>query len=97
LKLATEVSPRAFPPFNLLGRTYLALDRFEDAEMTYERAATVASPGDRKQLAGIYGFQGVGDGFMKLKKKPSAARAYRRALELDPGNRELEQKLSQAS
>jgi tetratricopeptide (TPR) repeat protein len=97
LKLATEVSPRAFQPMNLLGRTYLALDRFEDAELTYERAATVASAGDRKQLAGIYGFEGVGDGFMKMNKKPSAARAYRRALELDPGNKDLEQKLSHAS
>lgn len=97
LKLATEVSPRAFQPFNLLGRSYLALDRFEEAEVTYERAATVASPGDRKQLAGIYGFEGVGDGFMRLKKKPSAARAYRRALELDPGNKGLEQKLSRTS
>ena len=96
LKLATEVSPRAFQPFHLLGRTYLALDRFEEAEVTYERASTFASPGDRKELAGQYGFSGVGDGFMKAKKKPSAARAYRRALELDPGNRELESKLAAA-
>jgi tetratricopeptide (TPR) repeat protein len=96
LKLATEVSPRAFQPFNLLGRTYLALDRFEEAEVTYERAAALASPGDRKQLAGIYGFEGVGDGYMKAKKKPSAARAYQRALELDPGNKELEQRLAGA-
>jgi tetratricopeptide (TPR) repeat protein len=96
LKLATEVSPRAFQPFNLLGRTYLALDRFEEAEMTYERAAGFASAGDRKQLAGAFGFEGVGDGFLKAKKKTSAARAYRRALELDPGNKGLEQKLSKA-
>jgi len=96
LKLATEVSPRAFQPFNLLGRTFLALDRFEEAEVTYERAAVLASAGDRKQLAGIYGFEGVGDGYMKAKKKPSAARAYQRALELDPGNKELEQKLARA-
>lgn len=96
LKLATEVSPRAFQPFNLLGRTYLALDRFEEAEVTYERAAGFASPGDRKQLAGIYGFEGVGDGFMKAKKKPSAARAYRRALELNPGNKDLEHKIAKA-
>lgn len=94
LKQATEVSPRAFQPFNLLGRSYLALDRFEEAEVTYEHAADFASPGDRKQLAGQFGFEGVGDGFLKAKKKPSAARAYKRALELDPGNRELEQKLS---
>jgi len=96
LKTATEVSPRAFQPFNLLGRTYLALDRLEEAEVTYERAAAVASPGDKKQVAGIYGFEGVGDGYMKANKKPSAARAYQRALELDPGNRQLEQKLAKA-
>jgi tetratricopeptide (TPR) repeat protein len=96
LKLATEVSPRAFQPVNLLARAYLALDRFEEAEVTYEKAAEVASPGDRKQLAGVYGFEGVGDGYLKLKKKPSAARAYSRALELDPGNTQLEQKLARA-
>ena len=96
LKLATEVSPRAFQPFNLLGRTDLALDRFEDAEVTYERAASFASAGDKKQLAGQYGFGGVGDGFLKAKKKPSAVRAYRRGLELDPGNKELEAKLASA-
>ena len=96
LKLATEVSPRAFQPFNLLGRSYLGMDRFEDAEMIYERAAGFASPGDRKQLAGAYGFEGVGDGYLKANKKTSAARAYRRALELDPDNKELEQKLSKA-
>jgi tetratricopeptide (TPR) repeat protein len=97
LKLATEVSPRAFQPFNLLGRTYLALDRFEEAEVTYERAVVSASPGDRKQLAGIYGFEGVGDGYLKAKKKPSAARAYKRALELDPANKELAEKLAKAN
>jgi len=97
LKTATEMSPRAFQPFNLLGRTYLALDRLEEAEETYERAAQFASAGDRRQLAGAFGFAGVGDGYLKAKKKPSAARAYRRALELDPGNKELEQKLSKAT
>jgi len=96
LKLATEVSPRAFQPMNLLGRTYLALDRFEEAEVVYERAAGVASAGDRRQLAGIYGFEGVGDGYLKSNKKPSAVRAYSRALELDPGNKQLELKLAKA-
>ena len=52
LMTATEVSPRAFPPYNLLGGTYLAMNRYEDAEKTYERAIEFASPGDRKQLAG---------------------------------------------
>jgi tetratricopeptide (TPR) repeat protein len=96
LKLTTEVSPRAFEPFNLLGRSYLAMDRFEEAEVTYERAAGLGSAGDKKLLAGQFGFGGVGDGFMKTNKKSSAARAYRRALELDPVNKELEQKLSKA-
>ena len=96
LKLATEISQRAFQPFNLLGRTYLAMDRYEEAEVTYERAAGLGSPGDRKQLSGVFGFEGVGDGYMKAKKKPSAVRAYRRALQLDPTNKELEQKLNNA-
>ena len=96
LKLATEVSQRAFQPFNLLGRTYLALERLEEAEVTYERAAGLASTGDRKQLAGAFGFEGVGDGYMKAKKKPSALRAYRRAFELDPSNKGLERKIASA-
>lgn len=97
LKSATEVSPQAFQPLNLLGRAYLAMERFEEAELSYERAVGFASEGDRKQLAGAFGFAGVGDGYLKAKKKPSAARAYQRALELDPGNKELQQKLSKAS
>jgi tetratricopeptide (TPR) repeat protein len=96
LKLATEVSQKAFQPFNLLGRTYLALERYEEAEVTYERAAGFASAGDRKDLSGAFGFEGVGDGYMKAKKKTSAARAYKRALELDPANKQLEQKLARA-
>lgn len=96
LKSATEVSSQAFEPFNLLGRTYLALDRYGDAEQAYERAASLAPAGDRKQLGGIFGFQGVGDGYLKASDRANAARAYQRALELDPGNKELEQKLSKA-
>ncbi len=96
LKLATEISQKAFQPFNLLGRTYLALERYEEAEVTYERAAGLASAGDRKDLSGAFGFEGVGDGYMKAKKKPSAARAYKRALELDPANKQLEQKWARA-
>jgi tetratricopeptide (TPR) repeat protein len=96
LKTATDVSPRAFHPVNLLGRAYLAMNRYADAEVTYERATNLASTGDRKQLAGSFGFEGVGDGYMKAKEQENAARAYQRALQLDPGNRELEQKLSRA-
>lgn len=94
LKAATEISSRAFQPFNLLARTYLALDRFSEAETTYERASTLAVLGEKKQLAGAYGFEGVGDGYMKANQKANAARAYQRALELDPGNKTIEGKLT---
>jgi len=96
LKTATEVSSQAFQPFNLLGRAYLAMDRLAEAEQTYERASAFAAEGEKKQLAGAFGFEGVGDGYIKARQKENAARAYQRALELDPGNKNLEQKLSKA-
>jgi len=96
LKTATEVSPKAFQPFMLLGRTYLALDRLPDAEAMYEKASSLAVLGEKKQLAGVFGFEGVGDGYLKAKQKENAARVYQRAVDLDPGNKGLEQKLAQA-
>src|SRR5213075_1848203 len=86
LKSATEVSSRAFQPFNLLGRAYLGMDRLNEAEATYERASTLAASSDKKQLAGVYGFEGVGDGYLKSNQKDKAVHAYQRALDLDPGN-----------
>ena len=96
LKSATEVSSRAFQPFNLLGRVYLGMDRFSDAEATYERASAFAGTGEKKQLAGVFGFEGVGDGYLKSNQKDKAVRAYQRALELDPDNSGAAQKLAKA-
>lgn len=96
LKSATEVASRAFQPFNLLGRAYLGMDRFSDAEATYERASTLAASAEKKQLAGIFGFEGVGDGYLKSNQKDKAVRAYQRALELDPNNNGAAQKLAKA-
>ena len=96
LKSATEVSSRAFQPFNLLGRAYLGMARFSDAEATYERASAFAGIGEKKQLAGVYGFEGVGDGYLKSSQKDKAVRAYQRALELDPDNNGAAQKLAKA-
>jgi tetratricopeptide (TPR) repeat protein len=96
LKSATEVASRAFQPFNLLGRAYLGMDRFSDAEATYERASTVAASAEKKQLAGLFGFEGVGDGYLKANQKDKAVRAYQRALELDPNNNGAAQKLARA-
>lgn len=96
LKSATEVSSRAFQPFNLLGRAYLGMDRFSDAEATYERASALAAAGERKELAGVFGFEGVGDGYLKARQIENAVRAYQRALELDPANSGAAQKLARA-
>jgi tetratricopeptide (TPR) repeat protein len=96
LKSATEVASRAFQPFNLLGRVYLGMDRYSDAEATYERASALAASGEKKQLAGVFGFEGVGDGYLKSNQKDKAVRAYQRALELDPNNNGAAQKLARA-
>jgi len=96
LKSATEVASRAFQPLNLLGRAYLGMDRFSDAEATYERASTLAANAEKKQLAGLFGFEGVGDGYLKSNQKDKAVRAYQRALELDPNNNGAAQKLARA-
>jgi len=96
LKSATEVASSVFQPFNLLGRAYLGMDRFSDAEATYERASSLAASSDKKQLAGIFGFEGVGDGYLKSNQKDKAVRAYQRALELDPNNNGAAQKLAKA-
>ena len=95
LKSAAEGS-RAFTPFNLLGRAYLGMDRFGEAEATYEQASAFAGAGEKKQLAGSFGFEGVGDGYLKSNQKDKAVRAYQRALELDPANTGAAQKLAKA-
>jgi tetratricopeptide (TPR) repeat protein len=96
LKSASEVASRAFQPLNLLARAYLGMDRYSEAEATYERASTLAGSGEKKQLAGIFGFEGVGDGYLKSNQKAKAVRAYQRALELDPNNNGAAQKLARA-
>lgn len=96
LKTATEVSPRSFAPHYVLGSLYLRMERPEDAEKAIARAAEVASPNDRRQLAGSYGFGGIGDAYMKAGRKTDAVRAYERAVSLDPSNTELQGKLAAA-
>jgi cytochrome c-type biogenesis protein CcmH/NrfG len=95
-KRAGEISPKSFQVQNLLGRTYLGLERYDDAFKTYERAAGLASDADRKQLGGTFGFGGVGDGFMKGGRTSDAVRAYDRALQLDPNNADVQQKAAAA-
>ena len=96
LKTAVEVSPKFFQSRAILGRAYLALERYDDAFQTYDQAIGLASDSDRKQLAGAFGFAGVGDGYMKAGRAKDAERAYERALQIDPGNAELQIKLAAA-
>jgi tetratricopeptide (TPR) repeat protein len=96
LKAAIEVNPRFFAARNILGRVYLGLGRYDDAFQTYEEAVALTSDADRKQLAGLFGFGGVGDGYMNGGRPKDALRAYERALELDPGNAELTSKIAAA-
>jgi tetratricopeptide (TPR) repeat protein len=96
LRTAVEVNPKFFPVRNILGRSYLGLERYDDAFKTYEDAVPLASDADRKQLAGLFGFGGVGDGYMNAGRPRDALRAYERALQLDPGNAELPNKIAAA-
>lgn len=96
LKSATEVNPKSFPAHNLLGRSYLGLERYDEAFKTYDQALGLASDADRKQLAGAFGFGGVGDGYMNAGRHRDAVRAYQRALQLDAGNSELQNKMAAA-
>lgn len=96
LKSVIEISPRSFAPYSVLGSAYLRANRLEDAEKIYNRAVEVATAGERKSLAGAFGFGGIGDEYMKAGRRPDAARAYQRALQLDPTNAELQTKLANA-
>jgi tetratricopeptide (TPR) repeat protein len=96
LKSAIEISPRSFAPYSVLGSAYLRANMLEDAEKIYNRAVNIASDGERKGLAGAFGFGGIGDEYMKAGRRTDAARLYQRALQLDPSNVELQTKLADA-
>jgi tetratricopeptide (TPR) repeat protein len=96
LKTAIEVNPKFFPAHNILARSYLGLDRYDDAQRIYEEAVPLAADADRKLLAGTFGFGGVGDGYMKTGRPKDALRAYERGLLLDPTNTELPNKIAAA-
>jgi tetratricopeptide (TPR) repeat protein len=96
LKTAAEVNPKSFIVRTVLARAYLGAGSFDDAFHAYEQAATLASPADRKGLAGQFGFMGVGDGYMTAGRARDALRAYQRGLELDPANADLPGKIAAA-
>ena len=96
LQQAAEVNPKSFIVRTVLGRAYLGAGSYDDAFRAYEQAATLASPADRKGLAGQFGFMGVGDGYMTTGRARDALRAYQRGLEVDPTNADLPAKIAAA-
>jgi tetratricopeptide (TPR) repeat protein len=96
LKQAIDANPKLFAARTILARCYLGLERYDDAFKTYDQSVDLASDADKKQLAGTFGFAGVGDGYMKAGRAKDAVRAYTRGLQLDPNNAALQTKLSEA-
>ena len=89
-----RISPRTFGAYSTLGAIYLRQEKYDDAERIYKQALPFASEAERQQLAGAFGFLGVGDGFMKRGRKTDALRVYRQALELDADNAQLTTKIA---
>jgi cytochrome c-type biogenesis protein CcmH/NrfG len=96
LRNAIDVNPKFFQARNVLGRVYLGLERYDDAFKTYEDAVDLAYDVDRRELAGVFGFTGVGDGYMKANRPADALKAYDRAMRIDPTNAELQAKIAAA-
>jgi tetratricopeptide (TPR) repeat protein len=94
LQKAIEVSPKSFEPYQVLASAYLRENRFEDAEQILMKASVVAPAASKRQLAGSYGFSGIGDGYAGAGRTKDAIRAYQAALKLDPQNADLQRKLA---
>ncbi|HEY0348826.1 MAG TPA: hypothetical protein VGC60_11810, partial [Pyrinomonadaceae bacterium] len=82
--------------YSLLALTYLKIDKPALAEHVLDQATVIAFPNDRKRLAGLEGWEALGDFHMKKTGVDSAIRYYERALSLDPENTRLKTKLSEA-
>src|SRR5258707_1662122 len=76
LKTAVEVHPKFFPVRNILGRSYLGLERYDDAFRTYEAAVPLASDADRKQLGGLFRFGGGRGRDMEARPARAAQRSF---------------------
>lgn len=96
LAKAVRLSPYSFIAHTLLGAVYLRQEKYEKAERTYTKALESASDAERRQLAGDFGFAGVGDGYMKMNRNVAALRVYYQALRLDGKNAQLTAKIAAA-
>jgi tetratricopeptide (TPR) repeat protein len=96
LRDSIQISQNSYTPHSKLGDLFLQLRRYEEAEASFLKALQTASPTEKTKLAGLQGFTGVGDGFMKVKKFREAVRAYSKAKQIDPQNSEIAAKLTSA-
>jgi tetratricopeptide (TPR) repeat protein len=96
LQESVGISSEAFTPHSKLGEIYLALRRFDDAEQAFSNAFKVASMAEKKKLAGLQGFTGVGDGYAATRRFRDAVRAFTRAKEIDGQNMTIQNKLAAA-
>lgn len=86
---ATEINPDSGPMADTCGWVYLRLDRAGDA-LPYLQDAALLTNNDPVVL------QHLGDTYLKLDRRRDAIATYRRALEKDPGNRDLAARMDAA-
>lgn len=96
LRDSVQISQNGYTPHSKLGDLFLQQRRYEEAETSFSKALTAASPTEKIKLAGMQGFTGVGDGFMQSRKFREAVRAYTKAKQVDPKNTDIPAKLSAA-
>ncbi|HEV7645675.1 MAG TPA: tetratricopeptide repeat protein [Pyrinomonadaceae bacterium] len=94
LRESLQISQNSYTPHSKLGDLFLQLRRFNEAEASFIRALDSASPAEKVKLAGLQGFTGVGDGYMKDRKFKDAVRAYNRAKQIDPKNTDIQAKIT---
>ncbi len=94
LRDSVQISQNSYTPHSKLGDLFLQLHRFNEAEASFLRALDSASPAEKVKLAGLQGFTGVGDGYLKDRKFKDAIRAYNRAKQIDPKNTGIQAKIT---
>jgi tetratricopeptide (TPR) repeat protein len=94
LRDSIQISQNSYTPHSKLGDLFLQLRRFNEAEASFLRAFDSASPAEKVKLAGLQGFTGVGDGYLKDRKFKDAVRAYNRAKQIDPKNTGIQAKIT---
>jgi cytochrome c-type biogenesis protein CcmH/NrfG len=97
LRKSVEANSQAFAPQYLLASVYHRANRLSEAEAAYIEAVKLASPTEQKQVAGAYGFTGLGDIFLQKRRPADALRCYERARKLDPDNKEILRKIALAN